>query len=296
MKKILLILSVCIVSVTTIKAQGCSDAGICSIGAHYDEMDAVKNRVEVSTVFGAGESDVQYISPYISYTRTFSEKWAVSAKITSSYATGSLGDIASLGDAFLTANYKPKAEKALQWSYTAGAKIPFNNSDLRVNNLPLPLDYQTSLGTFDFLGSVNANYKQWDINAAVQIPVININDNSYIQEFSGTDDFVTTNLFERNPDALLRGTYTITANKFTLKLNLLFIYHLGEDTYEDAFGQRQSIAGSDGLTVNGNLISAYNFKSGTIELSLATPFVVREERPDGLTREWTVGVGYSTRF
>ncbi|NDI99700.1 hypothetical protein GWA97_11485 [Flavobacterium sp. LaA7.5] len=285
-----------VLPVMALHAQGCSDAGICSIGAHYDEMDTTKNRIEVSTVFGAGEADVKYISPYVAYTRTFNAKWAGSVKITSSYATGSFGERASVGDAFLTTNYKPQTEKVLQFSYTAGAKIPFNRANLKINDHPLPLDYQTSLGTFDFLGSINASYRQWDFNAAVQIPVFNINANSYIKEFSGTDDFVTTNLFERKPDALLRGTYTITANKFTFKPNLLFIYHLGEDTYEDIFGQRQSIDGSSGLTLNGNLISAYNFKSGTLELSLATPFVVREERPDGLTRAWTAAIGYSIRF
>lgn len=116
--------------------------------------------------------------------------------------------------------------------------------------------------------------------------------------YSGTDYFSTTNLFERKPDALLRSTYTIkTKNeRFTFKPNLLFIYHLGEDAYEDIYGKRQAINGSDGLTVNGNLITAYNSKAGSLELSMAAPFVVREARPDGLTRSYTVAIGYKTTF
>lgn len=282
------------------RAQGCSDAGICSIGSSFNENDAKKNNsIEFATILGKGDADVNYVSGYIGYNRIFNEKWSANAKVTSSYANGSFGGRGSLGDAFLTANYAPVVTGSYKWSFTSGLKIPFNQSNLKINDHPLPMDYQSSLGTFDFLGSVNLNYKNWDFNYAVQLPVININANSYFSEYSGIADFVTTNLFERKPDVLLRGTYTIntTNRKFSFKPNLLFIYHLGQDTYEDIYGQRKSIAGSEGLTVNGNLIAGYHFASGSsIEASIATPFVVREVRPDGLTRAWTAGVSYKVRF
>jgi hypothetical protein len=98
---------------------------------------------------------------------------------------------------------------------------------------------------------------------------------------------------------LFRTTYTIKTvnNKFTFKPNVLFIYHLGQDSFENQFSNREKIEGSDGLTINGNLISAYNFnKQNSIELSLATPFVVRDIRPDGLTRSFVLGVSYKVSF
>ncbi|WP_291287771.1 hypothetical protein [Flavobacterium sp.] len=282
------------------RAQGCSDAGICSIGSAVNETDKKKNNsIEFATIVGKGDADVKYVSGYIGYSRIFNEKWSANAKVTSSYANGSFGSRGSVGDAFLTANYRPVMKGSYQWSFTSGVKIPFNQSNLKINDHALPMDYQSSLGTFDFLGSVNLNYKKWDFNYAVQLPVININANSYFSEYSGTADFVTTNLFERKPDVLLRGTYTITTSnhKFSFKPNLLLIYHLGEDTYEDIYGQRKNIAGSEGLTVNGNLIAGYHFASGSsIEVSVATPFVVREVRLDGLTRAWTVGLSYKMWF
>ena len=282
------------------QAQGCSDAGICSIGSLFNQNEEKKNNsIEFTTILGKGDADVNYFSAYIGYTRNFNEKWSANAKITSSYANGSFGSRGSVGDAFLTANYTPIVTGLYKWSFTSGIKIPFNQSNLKINDHPLPMDYQSSLGTFDFLGSVNLNYKNWDFNAALQLPVINKNANSYFSEYSGTTDFVTTNLFERKPDVLLRGTYTINISnhKFSFKPNLLFIYHLGEDTYEDIYGQKQKIRGSDGLTINGNLIAGYHFKSGnSIEASVATPFVVRDVRPDGLTRAWTAGLSYKVRF
>lgn len=282
-----------------LQAQGCSDAGICSIADTHDYAEkTVKNQIEVGTIYAAGESDTRYIAPYISYVRTFNATWSGNVRITSSFAEGSLGKRGSIGDAFLLVNYKPVTEKTFRWTYTVGTKIPFNRANLEISNQSLPLDYQSSLGTFDFLGAANLSYKAWDFNAALQIPVFNINANAYFSESSGTDDFPTTNQFERKPDALFRATYTIkpTKGKFTFKPNLLFIYHLGKDAYEDIYGKRRSINGSDGLTINGNLITAYDAKIGSIELSLATPFAVREIRPDGLTREWTVGISYRTRF
>ncbi|CAM3484543.1 Transporter [Flavobacterium longum] len=279
-------------------AQGCSDAGICSFSAPHDTIVVKKNTLEITAVAGAGDADTKYFSPFISYTRGFRGGWQGSVKITSSLATGQFGERASIGDAFLTASYAPASTKPLRWSYSGGAKIPFNRANLKINNHPLPLDYQSSLGTFDLLASVNVGFRSWDFSGAVQIPVIDINANSYFAEYSGTDDFPTTNGFKRRPDGLLRATYTLdrVVRGVTFKPNLLAIYHLGDDTYEDVNGQRRPIDGSRGLTINGNLIVEKNLTSGSIILSLATPFVVRDARPDGLTRSFTAALGYIARF
>lgn len=159
------------------------------------------------------------------------------------------------------------------------------------------MDYQASLGTFDALAGLNYIYASLSLSASVQYPVVNINKNSYIAEFSGTDDFNTTNLFERKPDALLKGEYNYNTGRFNIRPSALFIYHLGEDSYEDIFGNRQEINGSEGLTVNGALELTYSADNrNSIELLAATPFVVREERPDGLTRGLVLTISYNYKF
>lgn len=298
MKKILLIIAIGMFSNSF--AQGCSDAGICSIGNGFQTTDKeLKNGIEVGTIFGAGEADVTYISPYITYTRTINERLSLSSKITYSLANGSFGKRGSFGDAYLIGNYNWLPKANTQWSSLLGFKIPFTSSNLKINEFSLPLDYQSSLGTFDLIAGLNLNYKKWDFNTAVQIPVFNNNKNSYFKEFSNTDDFPSTNLFERKSDALFRTTYTFqtTTKKFTFKPNILLIYHLGEDSFENAFGKRETIKNSDGLTINGNIIGTYAIDAkNSIELSLATPFVVREIRPDGLTRKFTAGIIYKVSF
>jgi hypothetical protein len=281
-------------------SQGCSDAGICSVGHAFDPTEKVlKNSVEVATIFGAGESDVTYFSPYLAYTRRINDQLSLSSKVTFSSASGSFGTRANFGDAYLIGNYLFKEKENKRWSVLLGAKFPFTSANSKINNYSLPLDYQSSLGTFDlFLGS-NLKYKKWDFNAAVQIPIFNNNKNSYFKEYAPTNDFPSTNLFERKSDALFRTTYTIqtTNKKFTFKPNVLFIYHLGKDSYETIFGKRESIVGSEGLTINGNLITTYNInEQNSIELSLASPFLVRDIRPDGLTRSFVLGLQYKIQF
>ena len=281
-------------------AQGCSDAGICSInhGFQADEKQ-FKNTIEVAAIYSLGEADLKYFSPYVSYTKRFNDRYSFTSKVTFSTANGSFGTRSQFGDAFLIGNYTFKEKNNKQWSTLLGWKFPFTASNLKINGYSLPMDYQSSLGTIDLFLGTNLHYMKWDFNGAVQIPIINLNKNSYFKEFGGTDDFPSTNLFERKPDALLRATYSIkTQNqKFIFKPNILFIYHLGEDSFENIVGVRENSVGSDGLTINGNLITTYNVnKQSSLELSLATPFIVRDVRPDGLTRSFVAGILYQYSF
>jgi hypothetical protein len=298
MKKILLVFG--LVLSNYIFSQGCSDAGICSINHGFQtEGEQFKNTIEFAAIYSLGEADVSYFSPYISYTKRFNDKFSFTAKVTFSTANGSFGTRSQFGDAFLIGNYNFKEKNKKQWGVLTGFKLPFTASNLKINGYSLPLDYQSSLGTVDLFLGTNLHYKKWDFNAALQIPVVNLNKNSYFSEYSGTTDFPSTNLFERKSDALIRATYSVkTANKkFTFKPNVLFIYHLGEDSFENIFGQRENIQGSDGLTINGNLITSYNLtKQSRLELSLATPFEVRDVRPDGLTRSFVLGLQYQYSF
>lgn len=280
--------------------QGCSDAGICSVNHHTkSDEEQFKNSVEVATFFGAGKSDVTYFSPYVSYSRKINKVIDVTAKITFSSAQGSFGTRAAFGDSYLIGNYTFKKKNNFLWSILLGWKFPFTSSNLKINYFSIPMDYQSSLGTFDLFLGTNLNYKNWDFNAVLQIPIFNNNKNSYFDEFSNSNDFPTTNLFKRKSDALFRITYHVKpkTQKFVIKPSVLLIYHLGNDSYENVFGERMSISNSSGLTINGNLITIYNLnRVNRLELSVAKPFLVRDIRPDGLTRSYIAGLTYSYSF
>lgn len=299
MNKTLITIS-CFFFVFVTWSQGCSDAGICSINkGFYNDSIQKNNSFEFSTNYSLGEADVEYLSYYISYTKRFNKRIAFTSKVTLSTANGSFGSLTQLGDAFLIGNYSLQEKKNKHWSTLLGVKLPFTNSNSKINENSLPLDYQSSLGTIDMFLGTNLKYKNWDFNSAIQIPIVNLNKNSFVRENSGNDNFPTTNLFERKSDLLVRATYSkkVLEDRLTFKPNVLFIFHLREDSYEDFNGQRKNINGSNGLTVNGNLITNYyvNTKS-QIELSIASPFLVRKIRPDGLTRSFVLGLNYQYSF
>lgn len=282
-------------------AQGCSDAGFCSVSNGFiNKEDGINNSVETGVVYGVGEIDVTIGSFFLAYNHSFSDKFDISTKLVGTSASGSFGTLTNIGDMFVTTNYNlsTKNSNTGRWSVFLGAKIPFTDGNDNFKDLSAPMPYQSSLGTFDAIGGVNLVYTKWDFNLSFQAPLTQ-NSNSFLNNPSLSKTFESTNMFERKADLLFRSGYKMrTANeKFTIKPNVLFIYHVGQDSFHNILGQRQNIAGSDGLTLNANLVVTYKLGSKSyLETSLAAPLVIREHRPDGLTRAFTAGLSYKINF
>jgi hypothetical protein len=111
-------------------------------------------------------------------------------------------------------------------------------------------------------------------------------------------DFQTTNQFVRSGDVLLRVSYPISiTSKFKLTPSVLPIYHLANDKYTDELKAEKEIVGSKGLTLNGNLFLGYEINSkNIIQMNMGMPFVVRDARPDGLTRGFIANLEYVIKF
>ena len=261
------------------------------------------NEVAAGINVGVGEQSTISLNPYIDYGRRLNARWNFHAKITGTYASGFLGNTFNAGDIFLVSSFHPKIKNE-NITFLAAFKIPLTTSnDKNLNGKPLPLDYQSSLGTYDLVGGISYLFKKRiDISAGVQIPVINNNKNSFFtDEYSDTrvNNFASTNLFERKPDALLRLGYFLPIQKqsISIKPNLLFIYHLGDDNYTNRFNTKQAITGSNGLTLNAgiNLVKTFANKN-ELELIAATPLIVRDVRADGLTRSAVLNIQYKVAF
>lgn len=301
MKKASSIFFFLVFTITKLYSQGCSDAGICSITSSHriDSTELKKNSLEVGYIFGKGLEGVIYNNGFIGYTRDFKNNWGLSSRITYNQASGSFGTLGRPGDIFFVINYKKELNKNSFIRPSFGLKMPLSASNFKINQITLPLDYQSSLGTFDALLGIDYSYKKWSIDAALQIPFWQINRNSYFDEYSASNDFPSTNLFKRKPDILLRTAYTFhTKNKkWLFKPNVMAIYHLGNDTYEDIFEKRQVIKKSQGTTINASIITDYNVNNkNSLRLNIAVPLLVREIRPDGLTRAIVGSISYQYKF
>ncbi|HUM50964.1 MAG TPA: hypothetical protein PK431_04080 [Chitinophagales bacterium] len=319
-KTILLFAIIC--SVMYANAQGCSDAGFCTLGSlksnfDFEKKDStsikekeIKNTIGIGFSYGLGEDKNNNFNPFLIYNRKLTKHVELQTKLTSAFINGKRGNVNYLSDIYIATNYslklknkKPKLNQHL--NIIAGLKIPFSTANFKKNGQALPMAYQPSLATFDFIAGVNYIVYGFELNAAFQIPFASINKNKYFNDDDtytfGKDSlrFANTNLFKRKPDFLLRFGYVFhTKNyKWLFKPNVLNIIHLGKDTYVDTLGKRQKIEGSEGYTLNTAFNMTYIInKHHNFELSAGTPLVVRKVRPDGLTRKVAVALEYHFNF
>jgi hypothetical protein len=289
-------------------AQGCSDAGVCTLHSiknnaeGHDSKKGKKNDLTIGFGYGKGERSTNNYTWYAEYTRSLTKRTSVTGKLNYSAISGELANSSGLGDLFLSVNHAFDIKKKWQKSFVVGVKLPFDGADITKNGIHLPMPYQTSLGTTDLVLAINYNRKSFGATLALQQPLKARNENKFLPGDYPTVPLALkywpTNEFERKGDLVGRVSYNIkTSRRFSIRPSLLGIYHLANDTYADDNKMRRPIYNSTGLTLNGNVFLDYKLKNGSgFELSLGTPFIVRDQRPDGLTRKFVASVEYQFSF
>jgi hypothetical protein len=294
MKKIFLSLAIVLMSIYS-NAQGCSDAGFCSIGSFKNTTAGLNDKSNTSLTFGSafgiGEHAVFVTTPYIQLDKNLKKDWQIQAKTTYNKVDKYGYSVSGLGDAYVTGikfwNNKHKGKNAVNF----GIKFPLNNADNKSNGTSLPLAYQTTLETTDLIIGYVSQRKTWSFAAAAQIPLVQNNSNSFI---SPTTDhlksFVSTRQLNRKTDVLLRATKKFEANKsLVFRASGLIIYHTGNDSYTDLSNNKIEIKESNGLTLNFNAGMNYKLSNKlSLDLLVGIPLVVRTIRPDGLTRSFVI--------
>lgn len=287
-------------STNLMHAQGCSDAGFCTVNSlkphAADSVSTQKNQLKVGFSAGKADHNISAYSPYVEYSRQINSKFGINAKVTALSQTGNNISAFGLSDVFLSSNYR--LDKNM--TFTLGTKIPLTDGNKTRNGLALPMDYQSSLGTFDIIVGAGYQIKKLQLVAAFQQPLTQ-NDNQFVSENNPEivlRNFQTTKNFKRSGDVLLRASYPFKiSEKFQITPGLLNIYHLSNDKFTNASGNEQEIDGSQGLTINGNLFLDYNLnETQALQLSIGAPFLVRDIRPDGLTRSFIANLEYSFKF
>jgi hypothetical protein len=280
-------------------AQGCSDAGFCTINSFKPDTGepAFSHQVKVGVAYGKADFSVSVISGYVEYTRQFSKKFSSDVKFTSLAQSGNSISAFGLSDVYVNTNYQasPKIK------FTLGAKIPLHNASKDEEGLPLPMDYQSSLGTFDMLAGVGFAISKVHVVAAWQQPLTQ-NKNAFLatdySPASPLSRFPSTRNFKRSGDVLLRVSYPFKiSDRLQFTASALPIYHLANDRYTDNQQVERAIEGSQGLTLNLNAFLDYKLNDkSSVQLNAGFPTVVREARPDGLTRSFIATLEYRIRF
>ena len=270
-------------------AQGCSDAGICTAPTIRLTDTSVlsssnKNIVTAGTVFGTAQYNVTSLGLYAEYVRRLG-KLTVSGKVVYAFINGPVTSNSGLADAMFTIAYSFND----RFTPMLGLKVPFNNANAMRNGLPLPMAYQTSLGTTDLLAGFTYTHKNWGFALAWQQPLVQNNSTFFISDYpagSINNRYQSTNGFERRADALARAYYNFRfGSKWLFTPGILPIYHIGDDYWTDKSGVRTSIPGSQGLTLNTNIALRYTLSNSSyLRFTVGAPVMARKVRPEGLTK------------
>ena len=287
-------------------AQGCSDAGFCTIGNLAQEStDSLNKSAEFTLLLpiGVGDEEVVVFSPALQFEKNLSSRFSMQIKITANHASGDLGTINGPGDLFLSATYLLKKSSPWHYSFTLGTKLPLNSGNLKTDGKGLPMQYQSSLGTVDLIVGIGVSNEHWQFAARWQHPLSGANKNTFLPalwENARADNYPPTYAFHRRGDVLLRAAYKDKATtRLSLNLGLLGIYHLDEDTYVDSHHNDVPIRldGSEGLTLNATLAAEWMVdEKFSIGFSSGVPLLFRELRPDGLTRKFVFSPEIRCKF
>jgi len=326
-------------------AQGCSDAGVCSLGslgitqykleilkpiensihrisvddsteavdlprtALKDSSKTVKNKnlqkdstvfmkemvkspigfFQLSAQYGLGERSTSVMNLQVEANLSvIKQKLFAQVKIPYTYVSGKLGSISGLGDVTLSLSAVAFNKKKSALGFSLGAKLPLNDANLYLDGRPLPMVYQTSLGSYDILGGMKYSYSKWEFTIGYQHP-FNSNKNNYLRIAGDSDltysSYSQSRMLKRSDDAIFRINRNFYFHKNSITPGLLFIVHLADDEITNSIGERVKVAGSNGLTLNANIAGNFTLsKRSELFIIAGSPLITRKAGPDGLKR------------
>jgi hypothetical protein len=290
-------------------AQGCSDAGFCTMGAMkpdqpFNKKLALRLRsMELS--FYRGTTTLTPIIYVATADLNFglNDKTFLQVKLPYQAVSGRLAETSGVGDISLCLTRTILTTEKSDLKFSLGTKLPTNKSDKDVNGLPLPMYYQTSLGTYDVITGVSLLTREWLFATGIQIP-LNENDNQFLwsawtatKEEAYINRYARAKELKRGTDVMLRVERNFRFSRINFSLGLLPIYRITRDERADAAGNRIIEAEGKGLAMSGIFTTGYSFnvRSG-VKLLLGRKIVQRDINPDGLTREFVSSLTYVYRF
>lgn len=296
MRYILIFVTVCFTSFYSY-SQGCSDAGMCTVNGLSSGIndETKKSTVKVSTIFGLGEQNVFHSDIEFSAEYELFKNQMLQLKIPFRNTTGNLGSVSGLGDLIVSINQRLKTWETGWISIVGGIKLPADKANKTLDGNPLPMAYQTSLGTYDAIIGIGGYYNNWHFSAGYQHS-FGHNLNEFLHSETNPEKFNNyqeSYHLKRADDIMLRVERQFTIKKSKLLIGALPIYHLGNDKIKDNI----EVENSDGLTFNLNTKLLLNLKNNWYaNFLLAAPIIDKENRPDGLTRSFVIAATFSKKL
>ncbi len=309
MKRIVVIILIVSVSVALF-GQGCSDAGFCTMGAMkpdqpFNKKIAIKFR-SMDLSFYRGTTTLTPIIFVATVDMNFSlnSKNTIQVKLPYQAVTGRLANTSGIGDISLCVTRNIYVSDQFDLNLSVGGKIRSNKSDKSDKGFPLPMYYQTSLGTYDLISGISLINRKWLFATGIQV-ALNKNNNQFLwgawenstENQSYIRKYAIAKQLKRGIDVMLRIERNFRFSRLNFTLGLLPIYRITNDEITSPLGIREKPVGAKGLALSGIFSTGFRFtaRSG-IKLLLGRKFVQRDENPDGLTRNFVSSLTYNYRF
>ena len=291
-------------------AQGCSDAGFCTMGAMkpdqpFNKKIELKLRsMEISFYRGSTSlTPVIYVAT-ADLNFSLNSKTSFQVKLPYQAVTGRLSNTSGTGDISLCFTRNIVKGENFDINLSVGGKLPTNKSDKDENGYPLPMYYQTSLGSFDFITGISLINRNWLFATGIQHP-FNKNDNQFLwtawqggpEDIAYVQKYSNSKELKRGTDVMFRVERNFRFSQWNFTLGLLPIYRINHDEIADASGKRIKPDGTTGMALSAIFTTGYSFdvRSG-VKLLIGHKLVQRDENPDGLTRELVTSFSYYYRF
>jgi hypothetical protein len=306
-----------IISFQSLMAQGCSDAGFCTMGAmrpdqnYSKRIDFKLRSIEYNFYHGKSTTTAIISAHTIEFNASLGNLNSIQLKVPYMHIKGNLGTNQGIGDISLSITRALKTQPGFTLSGTLGAKIPTNNSDDTFSNehtnfeeVQLPMYYQTSLGTYDAIAGISWINRDWLFATGVQV-ALSHNQNQFTWNdwrFYPSRPYLEKHHVGRNlrrgTDVMIRIERNFRWTKYNLSLGALPIYRIHPDEVDlPGVEQRVRLNNTTGLALSVLASFGYNFTvNNAVKVIVGKKLADRERNPDGLTREHVLSFSYIYRF
>lgn len=296
-------------------SQGCSDAGFCTMGAMKPSQDFNKNipiklrSITLGLYEGQSNTSAIIRAGLVDFGLTLGREYDLQIKVPYMHINGNFGSTSGIGDISLSLTKNLFTNPQYDILGTLGAKIPTNKSDLTVPNrgMVLPMYYQTSLGTYDFIAGASFINREWLVSFGYQQPIIHQNENTFEATvdswgwYEGGMDYVREHdearHLKRGTDIMMRFERNFRMSRLSFNVGLLPIYRITKDQALNDNDEYVKLEGTTGLALSALFGVNYKFNvlSG-INLIYGQRITDRDYNPDGLTRKHVISLNYTYNF
>ncbi len=295
----------------TLLAQGCSDAGFCTMGAMrpgqtYNKRINFKLRtLELSQYRGSTPQGPLIYATTLDLNFGISQKTSLQFKLPYQWIKGDMGNTSGFSDISFGLTTTLVNNEKFKINCTIGGKIPTNQSDLRDSNeRMLPMYYQTSLGSYDFVVGASLISRKWLLATGLQFA---LSENKNAFNYDDWEDFPDQEHLQlhalaydlkRGIDFMVRVERNFNFANFNVHVGLLPIYRIKSDQLLNSeTGEHINQEGTKGVALTGIAGVTYHFNvDHSMKFIIGRKFRQREVNPDGLTRHQIMSLSYITRF